>query len=162
MNIVDKGDEEYMDLPDPQVCAWCPATTAAGSTRRMKTALKGYGAGGLPEAKCVGPEVWRGGRLGYADTFYELTVLHFLGARARPHSRVLIGRRRIQVFDAEKGPLEKRIQRTFDQAVKDDIVDLRDTEYWFSTPEGGYLPGLRRRPSGGRMQCRQLRGVAVN
>eukprot|EP00198_Chlamydomonas_reinhardtii_P003122 XP_001692458.1 predicted protein [Chlamydomonas reinhardtii] len=40
-----------------------------------------------------------------------------------------------QVFDAEKGPLEKRIQRTFDQAVKDDIVDLRDTEYWFSTPE---------------------------
>ncbi|GLC34278.1 hypothetical protein PLESTB_001602600 [Pleodorina starrii] len=43
-----------------------------------------------------------------------------------------------QVFDPDKGPLEKRVQRSFLDAVTDDKVDLRDTEYWFSNPEGNW------------------------
>ncbi|KAG2496406.1 hypothetical protein HYH03_005633 [Edaphochlamys debaryana] len=43
-----------------------------------------------------------------------------------------------QVFDPDKGPLEKRVQRSFLDAVADDKMDLRDTEYWFSTPEEGW------------------------
>lgn len=41
----------------------------------------------------------------------------------------------MQVFDPDLGPLEKRVQRSYTEAVKDDIVDLRETEYWFTTPE---------------------------
>lgn len=43
-----------------------------------------------------------------------------------------------QVFDPDLGPLEKRVQRSYTEAVKDDIVDLRETEYWFTTPESGW------------------------
>ncbi|GIL53544.1 hypothetical protein Vafri_9130 [Volvox africanus] len=43
-----------------------------------------------------------------------------------------------QVFDPDKGPLEKRVQRSFLDAVTDEKVDLRDTEYWFSNPEGNW------------------------
>ncbi|KXZ53751.1 hypothetical protein GPECTOR_6g668 [Gonium pectorale] len=43
-----------------------------------------------------------------------------------------------QVFEPDKGPLEKRVQRSFLDAVNDDKIDLRDTEYWFSNPEGNW------------------------
>ncbi len=42
----------------------------------------------------------------------------------------------MQVYDPDLGPLEKRIQRSYLDAVNSDIVDLRESEYWFTTPEG--------------------------
>ncbi|GFR51429.1 hypothetical protein Agub_g13718 [Astrephomene gubernaculifera] len=43
-----------------------------------------------------------------------------------------------QVWEPEKGPLERRVYKSYNEAMKDDRIDLRDTEYWFSNPEGNW------------------------
>ncbi len=41
-----------------------------------------------------------------------------------------------QVFDPEKGPLEKRIGRTFIDALFADDINLNEMDYWFTEPPG--------------------------
>lgn len=41
-----------------------------------------------------------------------------------------------QVPDPEKGPLEKRVGRTFIDALFSDEISLEDMQYWFTTPPG--------------------------
>lgn len=43
-----------------------------------------------------------------------------------------------QVFDPDKGPLERQVRKEFLDAIADDKVDVRETQYWFTSPEGGW------------------------
>lgn len=44
----------------------------------------------------------------------------------------------LQIPEPEKGPLERRIGRTYEDALFEDHIDMNDTSYWFTTPEGGW------------------------
>lgn len=46
----------------------------------------------------------------------------------------------LQIPDPEKGPLERRIGRTYEDALFEDHVDMNDTSYWFTTPDGAPPP----------------------
>lgn len=47
-----------------------------------------------------------------------------------------------QVPNPELGPLERRVDKTFLEALFSDEVNLDDTNYWFEEPEGPCLPFL--------------------
>ena len=42
-----------------------------------------------------------------------------------------------QVYDPEKGSLSQRVEKTFVEAIFSDEINVDDTNYWFTEPEGG-------------------------
>lgn len=45
---------------------------------------------------------------------------------------------RLQIPNPELGPLEQRVEATYESATLSDSISVEDTEYWFNTPEGGW------------------------
>ena len=45
---------------------------------------------------------------------------------------------RLQIPNPELGPLEQRVEATYESATLSDSISIEDTEYWFNTPEGTY------------------------
>lgn len=43
---------------------------------------------------------------------------------------------RLQIPNPELGPLEQRVEATYESATLSDSISIEDTEYWFNTPEG--------------------------
>ncbi|DBA70393.1 TPA: hypothetical protein ACH3X2_011808 [Trebouxia sp. C0005] len=43
-----------------------------------------------------------------------------------------------QIPEPELGPLERRVESTFEEALFSDDISLADTEYWFTEPPGGW------------------------
>lgn len=41
-----------------------------------------------------------------------------------------------QIPEPELGPLERRVESTFEEALFSDDISLADTEYWFTEPPG--------------------------
>ena len=41
-----------------------------------------------------------------------------------------------QIPHPELGPLERRVGRTYEDALFQDDIDIDDTNYWFNEPEG--------------------------
>lgn len=41
-----------------------------------------------------------------------------------------------QIPNPELGPLERRVEKTFVEAIFSDEISLEDTNYWFTEPEG--------------------------
>ncbi len=42
----------------------------------------------------------------------------------------------IQIPNPELGPLERRVGLTYEDALFSDDINVKDTEYWFTEPEG--------------------------
>ena len=42
----------------------------------------------------------------------------------------------IQIPNPELGPLERRVGLTYEDALFSDDISIKDTEYWFTEPEG--------------------------
>lgn len=45
----------------------------------------------------------------------------------------------VQVNNPELGRLEGRVKRIYLDALLEDDIDMEETKYWFSTPEGTVL-----------------------
>ena len=42
-----------------------------------------------------------------------------------------------QVYDPEKGSLSQRVDKTFVEGIFSNEINVDDTNYWFTEPEGG-------------------------
>ena len=43
-----------------------------------------------------------------------------------------------QIPNPELGPLERRVGLTYEDALFSEDISVKDTEYWFSEPEGAH------------------------
>lgn len=42
----------------------------------------------------------------------------------------------LQVPHPELGPLERRVEKTFEEALFEDEISVEDAQYWFTEPPG--------------------------
>ena len=44
----------------------------------------------------------------------------------------------LQIPHPELGPLERRVEKTYEEALFEDDISIEDAQYWFTEPPGAY------------------------
>jgi len=44
----------------------------------------------------------------------------------------------LQIPHPELGPLERRVEKTYEEALFEDDISVEDAQYWFTEPPGAY------------------------